>query len=259
MNRNLVLALAVLFTSTGTSRAGFIATFKQNGANVVATGSGTIDLTGLFLFGHTNELPGVHAELGYAWLGDWPSGGANPGQSVYVGSGAISGPKSFGVGGLFDASAATGDLIGVLGTTVVGAALVLPSGYVSDARLSNSTTWNNTTISDMGLTPGTYAWTWGSGPTADSFVVKIDAVPEPSSSILLVLSTGAIGIGASIRRRRAVDSGSMAEQRLGPDADCLGSDRNLAAHRDVGVPPLQRSLPVKFIISTIASMNAGRS
>jgi hypothetical protein len=43
-------------------------------------------------------------------------------------------------------------------------------------------------ISGLGLTPGTYTWTWGSGATADSLEVNIpsdpSAVPAPSSLTL---------------------------------------------------------------------------
>ena len=45
------------------------------------------------------------------------------------------------------------------------------------------------TFASIGLSPGTYAWTWGSGIDADSFTVEIGpAVPEPASAL-------SVGIG----------------------------------------------------------------
>jgi hypothetical protein len=38
-------------------------------------------------------------------------------------------------------------------------------------------TYDNVTFATIGVTPGTYEWTWGSGAHADSFT--LDAVPAP--------------------------------------------------------------------------------
>ena len=39
--------------------------------------------------------------------------------------------------------------------------------------LSGTATWDNTTISGLTLIPGSYTWSWGSGPSLDSFTVNI--------------------------------------------------------------------------------------
>lgn len=55
-----------------------------------------------------------------------------------------------------------------------------PAGYVSGSALTSSATWTATSLASLGLTPGTYLWTWGTGPTADSFTVHIGIAPPAS-------------------------------------------------------------------------------
>jgi hypothetical protein len=91
------------------------------------------------------------------------------------------GPASFGSGGASFASSASGDAFGV--TSSIGTAIIVPAGYASGTALSGSVTYVGQTFASLGLTPGTYTYTWGSGPTADSLAVKIGAaaVPEPGT------------------------------------------------------------------------------
>jgi hypothetical protein len=64
---------------------------------------------------------------------------------------------------------------------------LLPQGYVSGDPLSDSATYTGATFASLGVTPGTYVWTWGSGADADNFTLQIGptAAPEPSSLLLL--------------------------------------------------------------------------
>ena len=77
-------------------------------------------------------------------------------------------------------------------------------GYVSGGALSSNATWDNQTFSSLGVTPGEYEWTWGSGAHADSFTLDIvtAAVPEPSSVGLVALPLG-LGMLLAAQRRRA--------------------------------------------------------
>ena len=79
----------------------------------------------------------------------------------------------------------------------------MPSGYVSGA-LSGTATYSAQTFASLGLTPGTYVWTWGTGADADSLTLQIGpaaAAPEPAS--LPLLAAGLTGLGMVLRRRRA--------------------------------------------------------
>ena len=47
-------------------------------------------------------------------------------------------------------------------------------------------TYDNQTFMSLGVTPGTYEWTWGSGANQNfTLVIGAAAVPEPSSVLLL--------------------------------------------------------------------------
>ena len=93
------------------------------------------------------------------------------------------GPSSFGSGGLTDADSGSGAIVGL---GAFKTAVAVPVGYVSGMPLGTSTdTWDNATFSSLGISPGIYVYTWGSGPTADSFTV--DVVPEPSTWAMLLI------------------------------------------------------------------------
>jgi len=162
------------------AQASYIVTMTQQGTNVVATGSGTIDLSSLIFVGTgSGDEAGVSGGLGIIVVGPvsfQPSDGY----------GGYSGPVSFGSLGLLTASTGSGDRVGI---DQDSGELFVPAGYVSGTALSSSSTWDNKDFASLGVTPGTYVWNWGSGPTADSFTLQIGAaaVPEPSTLALLAL------------------------------------------------------------------------
>jgi len=71
-------------------------------------------------------------------------------------------------------------------------------GYVSDTALSSSATWLNNTFASLGLTPGTYVWTWGDGGANERFVLDI-TVPDGGSTVCL-LGCALLGL-VGLRRR----------------------------------------------------------
>jgi VPDSG-CTERM motif len=169
----------------------YTVTLEQVGANVVANGSGAINLTRLTFVMTGTLTPGVIvANVGIIQIGE--SLGSFPLIDQYIG---ISGPTSFGSGGTFLADAISGDFVGIFGLT---GNIDVPPGYVSDTPLSDSMTFNNATFASLGVTPGTYTWTWGTGLPNQNFTVII-GVPDGGSTVSL-LGCALLGL-AALRRR----------------------------------------------------------
>jgi hypothetical protein len=201
MIRYAILAYAALGIVPTSTHAEFIITFAQVGNDVVATGgdgaggNGSLNTRSLIDIGSTFFTARINPAAGTAIVG------TISGDEV---SGTINGPSNIGSRNLAEiASSASGNLVGI--TSNMGPAeLIVPASYSPGAPISGTATWSNSTISGLGLTPGTYTWTWGSGMTADSLEVIVPAaVPEPSSLILLGLALGVIGFGAWLRWRHA--------------------------------------------------------
>jgi hypothetical protein len=166
---------------TPPAQAGYVVTLAEVGPNVVATGSGAIDLTdlgGRFCGCSGGGGAAVVPVNGAILTG--PAGNTT-GYDVYN-STIITGPSSIGSGTGSAADIGSGDIVGILSVSV-GADLFVPFGYVSGHPLSDSATYDSQTFSSLGVTPGTYAWNWGSGADADSFTLHIEAVAAPAPLI----------------------------------------------------------------------------
>ncbi|HZS84813.1 MAG TPA: hypothetical protein VFA50_18195 [Stellaceae bacterium] len=186
--------LAVLLTA-GTAQASFVETVVQSGPNVVVTGSGSIEMWGIGIeSSHNNVSSYVEADIGAILTGatgnvdDWHE------LSPY-----FTGPTNFGAGFYRSADSASGDLVGV----ALGNVLFLPHGYVHGTALSNTATYDNETFTTLGLTPGSYTWSWNNGSNSDSFTLQIEpaAVPEPSALTMFLTMVGILAATALILRR----------------------------------------------------------
>jgi hypothetical protein len=162
-------------------------TLKEVGSNVVANGSGPINLTGL-----NSDIQGlildgtIIANIGLIITG--PIGAFAHGFS------GITGPTSFGSGGFSLPNSGSGDIVGISGFF---GRLVVPQGYVSGNPLTNTMTFSNATFASLGVTPGTYVWTWGTGLRNQNFTLIIGGagVPDVGSTVFL-LGFGLLGLAA---------------------------------------------------------------
>ena len=191
LNRSLTTLLcaatASLLILSQPAQAGYMVTLQQIGSNVVATGSGAIDLTGLS-FDFTGAFdPHITGSAAFILTGP------TPGVSIDTYTG-FTGPTSFGSGlGTF-ASSGSGDTVGIAG--FIGF-IAVRHGYVSGNALSDSSFYNNATLSSLGVTPGIYEWTWGTGANQNFTLDAVAlAVPDSGSTfgLLLVALGGLFGV-----------------------------------------------------------------
>lgn len=163
--------------STGATGAtgGFLITVTQNGPNVVFLGSGSLNIN----------------DLTFATGGNLGGGGIGPQTATFISgpngvfdqySGSISSPGTFGTGAGAGYSSSTGSIFGVVYDMVPPYMLVVPSGYTTGTYFSGSMTFNSNTLAGLGLTEGTYNWTWGSGPNADGITMVIGGTGSTGST-----------------------------------------------------------------------------
>jgi PEP-CTERM motif-containing protein len=192
-------AAMLIGLSAPPAQAGYVVDLTQQGSNVVATGSGPIDLTGLTrLGGILSEAPRLSPSAPSVITG--PTSG--PLLDGYTG---VSGPANFGSGHQTIANSGSGDFVGIF----FGGELDVPHGYVSDSPLSDSATYDDQTFISLGATPGTYKWTWGSGANQNFTLVIGAVVPEPSTWAMMLFGfagLGFMGYQSAGRRRRTARS-----------------------------------------------------
>jgi hypothetical protein len=186
-------AAMLIGLSAPPAQAGYVVDLTQQGSNVVASGNGAIDLTGLtFVNGGFSSFPQLTPSGEFF---DLLTGSGGQLLNVYK---ALTGPANFGPGTTtVGANSASGDLVGisdVFEVDSVSIGLYVPASYVSDSPLSDSATYNGQTFGSLGVTPGTYKWTWGSGANQNFTLVIGTVVPEPSTWAMMLLGFAGLGL-----------------------------------------------------------------
>jgi hypothetical protein len=199
----LVAACALVGSTVAANASPYVVTMEEVGSNVVATGSGSIDVTnlaGTTAVGGCCEIgptiPFIFLSTGSSEVDYEPATPATP----------FAGPTSFGTGPLAVFNNSSGPVVGFFGTNPLvdpTGDLILPSGYSNDTPLGASVgTFDNATFASLGLTPGTYVWTWGTGAD-QSFTLEIGTTPLPAALPLFATGLGALGLLGWRRKRKA--------------------------------------------------------
>jgi hypothetical protein len=197
----LTLCLPIVLTPMPSS-ASITLRVEQIGLDVVITGSGTANLSGLTFVANNNFWTNYISDI-EVYVG--PDAFNDGNVSLYSG---IVGPLSFGIDSslyeLADNVGNSGDLFGILADNGSGInQLVLPLGYSSNSPLSGVSRFSSLTIAQLGLTPGQLTtWSWGSGANADSLRLEVadSASPVPAPAPLLGLGA-AFQMARRLRRR----------------------------------------------------------
>ena len=186
-----ILAMAVVFAPC--AQAAFVASFQEVGSDVVETGAGALDLTdllrtgGIFtkLFVTPNEPSYAAGALGD--LGD-----------IYEGT--IAGPANWGPGSTTFTKTSSGDLVALVPS---GAEIIVPDDYAGGS-LSQTSTYFSASFVSLGLAPGAYVYSWGTGAHADMFTIEVGApVPELSTWTMGLIGFASFGC-AGMRRKKKV-------------------------------------------------------
>jgi hypothetical protein len=139
--------------------SGLIITMKEVGSDVVMSGSGSLDIFDLFPIGDGFSISYVAPIVSRFACGLEGAGPFN--GSIFTGA-TLNKPSNFGFSAQTIATSGTGDLFGVNLYGFGVDAVFLPTDYVGGSPLNGTSTYSNSTFSSLGVTPGTYVWSWGS-------------------------------------------------------------------------------------------------
>jgi hypothetical protein len=157
--------------TSASTPSGFSVTIVESGGNVVMSASGSLNINDLTLVNPSAGpfgFGGIGVSTATFLMG---TNGINAAQY----SGFTTTPPNFGPGGVGGSqTSVSGNIFGVIkqGPTAPYSLLV-PVGYTTGTAISSSQTFTGTTFSGLGLTQGTYTYTWGSGANADSINVVV--------------------------------------------------------------------------------------
>lgn len=185
------LALLAMLLAPAIARAGYTVTLQQVGTSVVANGNGSLDLSNLIYSTLAANNPGINPAGAYLMMGTDTTNVRLYSQSNYA---SFTGPTQLGATNFFftpgTIAGQPNDFVGITASTYIEIADTTPfiPGTQTTETLTSSDTYTNTTIAGLGLTPGTYEWSWGTGAN-QNFTLDIGGtaapVPEPPAGVFL--------------------------------------------------------------------------
>jgi hypothetical protein len=214
------LAAAIMAASTALflaiaappAKADLIFTFRQVGSDVVVTGSGSWDISGTSSASVASGINGFRNNAtGYISL---KSGTSTPQPNIYDLTWIDTSGTTFGstvtapgnnpvLLNLVTGSSSSGSPFGftVRSGTSVNNSVWLPQGYISNATITNTMTFTNTTLANFGLTVG-QSGTLTASTSAGPQTISLFAVPEPTTWAMAGVAAGCAVSWSRFRRRR---------------------------------------------------------
>lgn len=240
------LAAAGLLLAAHAAQAAVTITFTETGSGVFATTSGSLSTSGLTATGF-QQGGGIQPSGGaYAVVG---TGSAN---NTWSASG-FTGPTSFGTGTTFwQAGSNTGPAVGVR-LAAPGPWLILPSNYVSGTALNSTSNYGGMSLSALGMTPGTYTWSW----TGDSITLVVVAAAAVSPASQTAVSGT---VGTSLSTSTLTTSGFSGTVTYGVSPSLpAGLTLNTSTGVISGAPTATQSATTYTITATGATSGAATS
>ena len=143
----------------------------ESGGDVIVSAVGSMNIAGLTFLETSSTAQGINSSSSFLEVSTGPI-------DLYQ---SISGPSSFGTGNFTFPSSGSGDRFGI---RFGASSLAVPAGYVSGTSLAGTSIFTGKSFAQLGLVPGYYTWTWGSGNNADSLTIKVADAPTPIQAIL---------------------------------------------------------------------------
>jgi hypothetical protein len=190
----------------------FTITMEEQGQDVVVTGSGVINPFDMIVRNSLQSIAGTMVPaMGNFTFGPAPGNndidlfGDDP--DVAPNLPKLTGPTSFGNGGFVVSNDGAGSPVGIV-HNAAGVLLVLPHDFDRDgAFVDTSNVFHFASLGTLGVTSGTYKWTWGDLEDESLTLIigtvgTVGAVPEPASLALVGTSLASLLGLVSIARRR---------------------------------------------------------
>ena len=209
------LMLFFALSATRSDAAAFI-TIEESGSDVIATLSGSIDnwtgstqTTGLT--SASNRIrPAFDSGIGQpAFFAATDPNLGSPVNNYYYTASTI--PSDFGTNSTnFAANSSTASTMLFVRATSANPIYIAQS-YVLGTAITGVLTFQNQSFQTMGLTEGSYVWSWGDPSTpGNGDSITLSVVPEPAT-LGTVLIAAVTFVGCRVRRRRG-------RQKPGADA-----------------------------------------
>ena len=184
----LAVVLSVGALTPKSANSAVIINFVETGGDVIMDLSGSLDVSALGTPGTGSVFDAIAPSSSIVAVGISPAIFGD----IYGGVG-LTGP-AFGTGGPGFADSASGDDFLLDGSADN---ILVPFGYVSGAPLSSTMTFLGQTFLSLGMTPGTYVYTY----PADTITINVGPVSIPAPAGLPLALAG-LGTVALVRQRR---------------------------------------------------------